>query len=209
MLQAYLVAPAIFLTYLVAAPSRRLVRVAHLAVASAVLLAVSLAWPVTVDLIPADQRPYVGSTQDNSAVSLAVGYNGLQRLLGRDGAFGSSGGDGDGPGGVGGGPVVSARTGSPPTSILQSTTQRADKLAPADGTAGRCALTSCALAPSAVTIAGSPNADISSVRYLACDHIGVFQRGGVLAHILSGDGGASNRRAYWRRVLVDLALLQI
>src|SRR4051812_41129841 len=104
MLQAYLVAPAIYLTYLVAAPSRRLIRVAHLAVASVVLLVVSLAWPVTVDLIPTDQRPYVGSTQDNSAVSLAVGYNGLQRLLGRDGAFGYSGGDDGGPGGAGVGP---------------------------------------------------------------------------------------------------------
>jgi 4-amino-4-deoxy-L-arabinose transferase-like glycosyltransferase len=72
MLQAYLVLPALYLTYLLAAPVRRWTRVMHLAFASGVVLVVSLAWPVTVDLIPADQRPYVGSTQDNSAVSLAV-----------------------------------------------------------------------------------------------------------------------------------------
>lgn len=83
MLQAYLILPAIYLTYLAAAPHRRLIRVGHLALASVVLAVVSFAWPVAVDLTPRDQRPYVGSTHDNSAVSLALGYNGIQRLLGR------------------------------------------------------------------------------------------------------------------------------
>src|SRR5436190_573182 len=46
------------------------------------LLGVSLSWVVAVDLTPASQRPYVGSTQDNSELSLALGYNGIQRLLG-------------------------------------------------------------------------------------------------------------------------------
>ncbi|MCC6176394.1 MAG: glycosyltransferase family 39 protein [Chloroflexi bacterium] len=92
MLQAYLVAPAIFLLYLAAAPIHRAVRIGHLMLAGAVLLAVSLAWPVVVDLTPADQRPYVGSTEDNSAVNLALGYNGLERLMGRSWALGQSGG---------------------------------------------------------------------------------------------------------------------
>jgi 4-amino-4-deoxy-L-arabinose transferase-like glycosyltransferase len=51
------------------------------------LVAVSLSWAIAVDLTPADQRPYVGSSQSNSVLELALGYNGLQRLLGR----GSSG----------------------------------------------------------------------------------------------------------------------
>jgi 4-amino-4-deoxy-L-arabinose transferase-like glycosyltransferase len=83
MLQAYLVAPAIFLLYLAAAPKARLTRIGHLTLAGLTLIVVSLAWPLAVDLTPPDQRPYVGSAQDNSALNLALGYNGLERLLGR------------------------------------------------------------------------------------------------------------------------------
>src|SRR4051812_23365575 len=54
MLQAYLAAPAIYLLYLVAAPRAPLARIGHLALASVVLLVVSLAWPVAVDLTPPD-----------------------------------------------------------------------------------------------------------------------------------------------------------
>src|SRR3989440_554213 len=61
---------------------------AALALAGVLLLAISLSWVVAVDLTPASQRPYVGSTQDNSELSLALGYNGIQRLLGSFGGFG-------------------------------------------------------------------------------------------------------------------------
>ncbi len=88
MLEAYLVVPAYGLLYLLAAPRRLWTRVGHLALATVVLLVVSLSWAVTVDLTPASQRPYVGSTQDNSEVSLALGYNGIERLLGRSGGGG-------------------------------------------------------------------------------------------------------------------------
>jgi 4-amino-4-deoxy-L-arabinose transferase-like glycosyltransferase len=83
MLEAYLVVPALGLLYLLAAPRSWLVRAGHLALACVVLVATSFAWPVAVDLTPASQRPWVDSTQDNSAVDLALGYNGIQRLLGR------------------------------------------------------------------------------------------------------------------------------
>ena len=83
MLQAYLVAPAVFLTYLVAAPRPRLVGIGQLALAGVTLVVVSFAWPVVVDLTPANQRPWIDSTGNNSAVSLAIGHNGLERLLGR------------------------------------------------------------------------------------------------------------------------------
>jgi 4-amino-4-deoxy-L-arabinose transferase-like glycosyltransferase len=82
MLEAYLVVPAYGLLYLLAAPHRLRKRIGHLALAGVLLLAVSLSWVVAVDLTPASQRPYVGSTQDNSELSLALGYNGIQRLLG-------------------------------------------------------------------------------------------------------------------------------
>src|SRR5258708_31551044 len=67
---------------LVAAPKSIWKRIGHLALAGVMLLAVSLSWVVAVDLTPASQRTYVGSTQDNSELSLALGYNGIQRLLG-------------------------------------------------------------------------------------------------------------------------------
>src|SRR5258707_14048840 len=82
MMEAYLVVPAFGLVYLLAAPKRLWVRVAHLALAVVVMLVISLSWVTVVDLTPASQRPYVGSTQDNSELSLAIGYNGVPRLLG-------------------------------------------------------------------------------------------------------------------------------
>jgi 4-amino-4-deoxy-L-arabinose transferase-like glycosyltransferase len=89
MAEAYLVIPAFGVLYLLAAPRKVWTRVWHLALALLVLLAVSAVWIVTVDLTPATQRPYVGSTQDNSEISLATGYNGLNRILGR--GFGGGG----------------------------------------------------------------------------------------------------------------------
>jgi 4-amino-4-deoxy-L-arabinose transferase-like glycosyltransferase len=83
MAEAYLVIPALGVLYLLAAPRTIWTRIWHLALALLVLLAVSAVWIVTVDLTPATQRPYVGSTQDNSEISLATGYNGLNRILGR------------------------------------------------------------------------------------------------------------------------------
>src|SRR6266496_1448289 len=92
MLEAYLVVPAYGLLYLLAAPRRIWVRIAHLAVAALLLLTISLSWAVAVDLTPAASRPYVGSSQDNSEISLALGYNGIQRLLGQFGFRGGNSG---------------------------------------------------------------------------------------------------------------------
>jgi 4-amino-4-deoxy-L-arabinose transferase-like glycosyltransferase len=83
MLEAYLVVPALGLVYLLCAPIPWPKRIGHLALAGVVMLAVSLAWPLAVDLTPANLRPWVDSTQDNSAISLALGYNGIDRLIGQ------------------------------------------------------------------------------------------------------------------------------
>jgi 4-amino-4-deoxy-L-arabinose transferase-like glycosyltransferase len=80
MLEAYLVVPAFGLLYLLAAPTSIKKRVLHLALALLVLLVVSFSWVLAVDLTPVSQRPYVGNTQDDSELSLALGYNGIQRL---------------------------------------------------------------------------------------------------------------------------------
>ena len=95
MLEAYLVVPAYGLLYLLAAPRRIWVRMVHLALAALLMLTISLSWAVAVDLTPASSRPYVGSSQNNSEVSLALGYNGIQRLLGQFGFGRSSAGNGN------------------------------------------------------------------------------------------------------------------
>ncbi|HEX6796815.1 MAG TPA: glycosyltransferase family 39 protein [Ktedonobacterales bacterium] len=82
MLEAYLVVPALAAVYLLGAPLGWWKRLWHLAVAGVVMLAVSLSWVVAVDLTPASARPYVGSSGSNSELALALGYNGIQRLLG-------------------------------------------------------------------------------------------------------------------------------
>lgn len=80
--EALLVVPAFGLLYLLGAPKKIWTRIWHLAVALAVMLVIALSWSVIVDTTPASQRPYVGSSQDNSEIGLALGYNGAQRLLG-------------------------------------------------------------------------------------------------------------------------------
>ncbi len=97
MLEAYLVVPAYGLLYLLAAPHSWWTRIKHLLLATLLMLVISLSWLVAVDLTPASQRPWVGSTQNNSEITLALGYNGVQRLLGQ---FGFGGG-GRAPGNAG------------------------------------------------------------------------------------------------------------
>src|SRR2546423_82613 len=80
MLQAYLVVPAFGLMYLLGAPQRWLTRIGHLALALLVLLVVSFAWAVAVDLTPASARPFVSDSGTNSELSLILGYNGLGRV---------------------------------------------------------------------------------------------------------------------------------
>jgi len=82
MIQAFAVVPACFGIYLlnVRIPWKK--KILHLVVASAVLLLVSASWAMMMDLTPADQRPYIGSSTGNSEFNLIFGYNGLNRLLG-------------------------------------------------------------------------------------------------------------------------------
>jgi 4-amino-4-deoxy-L-arabinose transferase-like glycosyltransferase len=89
-LEAYLVLPAFGLLYLLAAPKKIWTRILHLAMTFLLLLTISLSWAVAVDLTPASQRPYVGSSQNNSEISLALGYNGISRLIGGSGLPGSN-----------------------------------------------------------------------------------------------------------------------
>jgi 4-amino-4-deoxy-L-arabinose transferase-like glycosyltransferase len=89
MLQAYLPLPAFFALNFFGAKTGWSRKIGHLALATLILLVVSFSWAVAVDMTPANQRPYVGSSETNSVVDLALGYNGASRLFGRfPGGFG-------------------------------------------------------------------------------------------------------------------------
>jgi 4-amino-4-deoxy-L-arabinose transferase-like glycosyltransferase len=87
-LAAYLVIPGIAVGYLNCAPGPPRRRVGHLLLAGIVCGVLSLAWMVAVDLTPAAQRPFVGSSTDNSELGLTFGYNGLGRVGGQKGGPG-------------------------------------------------------------------------------------------------------------------------
>ena len=92
--QALLVVPAFGLAYLVAGPPRLRTRLVQLLAALGSMI-VSAGWFIAlVELWPADSRPYIGGSTTNSLLELALGYNGLGRILG---------GSGNGGGGFGGG----------------------------------------------------------------------------------------------------------
>ena len=78
------------------APRGRLAAAKAVAWFTAAAVVVGGAWPLLVALTPADSRPWISGTTDNSIWSLIVGYNGLGRL---DGQAGGPGGTAGGPGG--------------------------------------------------------------------------------------------------------------
>ncbi len=83
MMAAFVVLPVFYILYFTGAPVTWKKRLMDLTLASVVLVTVALSWPLFVDLTPPDLRPFVGSTQDNSMISLSLGWNGFQRLLSR------------------------------------------------------------------------------------------------------------------------------
>jgi 4-amino-4-deoxy-L-arabinose transferase-like glycosyltransferase len=92
MMQAFLVLPAFALVYLVAAPTGLGRRIRDLLIAGAALLA-SAGWYVAlVSLWPASSRPYIAGSTNNTLWELAIGYNGLGRILGGEGNGGGGGG---------------------------------------------------------------------------------------------------------------------
>jgi 4-amino-4-deoxy-L-arabinose transferase-like glycosyltransferase len=105
MLQAFLPVPGFALAFVVAAPISLWRRVGGVLVAGAALI-VSAGWYVAlVSLWPAGSRPYIAGSTDDSLLQLALGYNGLERIVGGGGPgggggdFGPGGGEGRPPGG--------------------------------------------------------------------------------------------------------------
>lgn len=114
MLQAYMVVPAIYLTYLLCSAVSIKKRIVQLVIATVVLVAVSLSWAVVVDLVPASSRPYVGSSSNNTVMELIFGHNGLERLTSTENSAGGGGGK---MGGYrpSGGPGGDSQMGNPPS----------------------------------------------------------------------------------------------
>jgi len=129
MLQAYLIVPAVVATYLIFAKGKVWKRFAAGLLAAVVMIGVSFAWIAAVDLTPASKRPYVDSTNGNSAMELVFGHNGVERLVGQGGSMGGN------FGGKGNTEMLSgeAPTGTPPqmngqtTSGSDATTKATDK----------------------------------------------------------------------------------
>ncbi|MGC2372507.1 MAG: glycosyltransferase family 39 protein, partial [Solirubrobacteraceae bacterium] len=87
-LAAYLIVPGIALAYLLCAPGSLLRRGGMLLVAGLVVAIGSFSWIAVVELTPASQRPFVGSSTDNSELGLTFSYNGFGRVEGELGGPG-------------------------------------------------------------------------------------------------------------------------
>jgi 4-amino-4-deoxy-L-arabinose transferase-like glycosyltransferase len=92
MLEAFLVLPALGLTYLLHGRADLCRRLGHLAAGGVALVVSAGWWVLLVELWPPAQRPFIGGSPTNSVLELAFGYNGLGRLSGSTGTTASGSG---------------------------------------------------------------------------------------------------------------------
>ena len=104
MAAALIVVPGLAAAWLWAAPGGGFRRVRQLLAGGVAMVVVGAAWPLLIALTPAESRPWVSGTSDNSIWSLIAGYNGAGRVTGQAGGPGGMGG----PGGGGGAAASSA-----------------------------------------------------------------------------------------------------
>ncbi|WP_442790301.1 ArnT family glycosyltransferase [Nocardia sp. CDC153] len=84
MLEGLMVLPALGLAYLIVAPTTLRKRLVHSLAALAALI-VSSGWFVVLTILwPADSRPYLAGSKDNTFMDLVLGYNGFARYLGKN-----------------------------------------------------------------------------------------------------------------------------
>ncbi|WP_417219651.1 ArnT family glycosyltransferase [Arthrobacter sp.] len=90
-LQVLLVVPGFALAYLLTSPLGWGRKALHVLGAGAGLVVAAGWWIALVELWPADSRPYIGGSQNNSFLELTFGYNGLGRISGNEtGSVGAS-----------------------------------------------------------------------------------------------------------------------
>ncbi len=82
MLQAFLVLPGFAAAYLLAADRPLRQRVADVLGGAAAMLVSGGWYLLLVELWPSSARPYIGGSQHDSIIELALGYNGFGRLTG-------------------------------------------------------------------------------------------------------------------------------
>ncbi|NWF65011.1 MAG: glycosyltransferase family 39 protein [Chloroflexi bacterium] len=98
MLQAFLPLPAFYALYFFGSKEGWLKKILNLGIATILLVAVSLSWAVVVDLVPAENRPYIGSSDNNTVMGLIFGHNGVSRLESNGGGGGTPPQSGTQPG---------------------------------------------------------------------------------------------------------------
>jgi 4-amino-4-deoxy-L-arabinose transferase-like glycosyltransferase len=87
-MEALVVLPAIGLVVMIGGPDSVRTRIRNLLIGLATTVA-SAGWFVAlVSIWPADSRPYIGGSTDNSLLQLALAHNGVGRALGGDGMAG-------------------------------------------------------------------------------------------------------------------------
>lgn len=97
LLQAWIILPALGLSWLAFAPVSLRIRIAQGFAAVAAVLVASFWWGLLVDYAPWGTKPYIGGSSDGSFLGLVVGYAGLGRVFGGESNLSGSFFDG-GPG---------------------------------------------------------------------------------------------------------------
>lgn len=82
MLQAYIILPSLFVIYILFNKRKLTKKLYQGIIAFLLMFIVSFSWITIVDLYPASSRPYIDNSKSNSALELAISYNGIDRLLG-------------------------------------------------------------------------------------------------------------------------------
>jgi 4-amino-4-deoxy-L-arabinose transferase-like glycosyltransferase len=90
LLQAWLVLPAFLAVLLVAGAGSLGHRLARAVGAAAAIAGAAGWWVLLVQLTPAADRPWIGGSRSNSVLELALGYDGLGRVTGQEGAGGAA-----------------------------------------------------------------------------------------------------------------------
>lgn len=80
MVQAYMIMPALYIIYICSNKVSGKKKLINIIICTSVLALVSLSWTLVVDSIAKSDRPYVGSSSNNSVVQLITGHNGTERL---------------------------------------------------------------------------------------------------------------------------------
>lgn len=81
MAEALLPLPAFFTFYLFCSKEQWFRKLFNLFLSTILLVTISLSWAVVVDRISADQRPFIGSTTNNTVTDLIFQHNALKRIF--------------------------------------------------------------------------------------------------------------------------------